>query len=216
MSGAHVVRRHAARDPHWGNVRRGQAEPARQRVRRDVHLEQPARHVVLQPLPHVALIRAGPRGELARGRRTTLVQRPVQPEPFAQIDGVELERPSGVAEEALGEGLGRIGHGLDDATAAQREARERGRDEAAGAGRRHQGRERWRGVLSPHPTARAGDPAGRRRCLEGPNAVAVKNELLGEREVRESLTEIQGSGPFTGAELGETAATAGRPNKRQR
>jgi hypothetical protein len=29
---------------------------------------------------------------------------------------------------------------------------------------------------------------GRRRCLEGPNAVAVKNELLGEREVRESLT----------------------------
>jgi hypothetical protein len=29
---------------------------------------------------------------------------------------------------------------------------------------------------------------GRRRCLEGPNAVAVKNELLGEHEVRESLT----------------------------
>ena len=44
------------------------------------------------------------------------MQRPVEPEPFAQIDGVELERPGGVAEEAIGEGLGRIGHGLDDAT----------------------------------------------------------------------------------------------------
>ena len=51
------------------DVRRGQAEPARQRVRRDVHLEQPARRVVLQPLPHVALVRAGPHGELARGSR---------------------------------------------------------------------------------------------------------------------------------------------------
>jgi hypothetical protein len=45
------------------------------------------------------------------------------PSPFAQIDGVDLERPSRVAEEALGEGLGRIGQSLDDAhAAAQREA----------------------------------------------------------------------------------------------
>jgi hypothetical protein len=57
--------------------------------------------------------------------------------------------------------------------------------------------------IKAHPTAQAGDPAGRRRFLAGPNAVAVKNELLGEREVRESLTEIQGSGLFTGAQLGE-------------
>src|SRR6478752_5878624 len=40
------------------------------------------------------------RGELARGRRTALAQRPVEPEPFAQIDGVELECPGGVAKEA--------------------------------------------------------------------------------------------------------------------
>ena len=44
------------------------------------------------------------------------MQRTVEPEPFAQVDGAELERPSGVAEEAIGEGLDRIGHGLDDAT----------------------------------------------------------------------------------------------------
>ena len=116
-------------DQHRG-VRGGQAEPARRRVRRDVvHVEQPARRVVLQPLPHVALVRAGPRGELARGRRTALVQRPVEPEPFAQIDGVELERPGGVAEEALGEGPGWIGHGLDDATLRRSVAPEGARDE---------------------------------------------------------------------------------------
>ena len=107
----------------------GQAEPARQRVRRDVYLEEPARRVVLQPLPHVALVGAGPRRELARGRRTVLVQRPVEPEPVAQVDGVELECPCGVAEEAIGEGPRWIGHGLDDATLRRSVAPEGARDE---------------------------------------------------------------------------------------
>jgi hypothetical protein len=80
--------------------------------------------VVLQPLPHIALVRAGPRRELARGRRTVLVQRPVEPEPVAQVDGVELECPSGVAEEAIGEGPRWIGHGLDDATLRRSVARD--------------------------------------------------------------------------------------------
>ena len=88
---------------------------------------------MLQPLPHVALVRAGSLGELARGSRTALVQRPVQPEPFAQVDGVELERPGGVAEESIGEGLGRIGHGLDDATPRAARGHDRGRNSAFGA-----------------------------------------------------------------------------------
>ena len=63
----------------------------------------------------------------------------------------------------------------------------------------HQGRERWRGVLSRTRRRKRETRLDVGVALEGPNAVAVKSELLGEREVRESLTEIQGSGPFTGA-----------------
>jgi hypothetical protein len=80
-------------------------------------------------------------------------QRPVEPEPVAQVDGVELERPSGVAEEAIGEGPRWIGHGLDDATLRRSVARDvapqrgpRGRSRrATGAGREE------RASLAPLP-----------------------------------------------------------------
>jgi hypothetical protein len=96
--------------------------------------------------------------------------------------------------------------------AAQREAREHGRDEAAGADRRHQG-ERWRGVLSRTRRRKRETRLDVGVVYEGPNAVAVKNELLGEREVRESLTEIRGIRTLHRRRAGRTAATAGRPKK---
>ena len=45
------------------------------------------------------------------------------------------------------------------------------------------------------------------------DAVAVKSELLVERDVRESLTEIQGFRTLHRRRAGRTAATAGRPKK---
>jgi hypothetical protein len=91
------------------HVRRRQPVAAGERVRPGVvDLQQPAGGVVLQPLPDVALDGAGPLGQLGRGRRAALGQRPVQPQPLAEVDGVQLQRPDRVLEQPLRQGRGGV------------------------------------------------------------------------------------------------------------
>jgi hypothetical protein len=68
----------------------------------------------------------------------------------------------------------------------------------------------------PHPSAQAEDPAGRRRCLEGPNTVAVKNELLGEREVRESSRKYGDQDPSPAQSWANCCDRRAALRKRQR
>jgi hypothetical protein len=79
------------------DVLRRQPVAAGQRASgRVVHLQQPAGRVMFQPFPHVPLRGAGPPGQLRRGRRAVHGERPVQPQPLAQIDGEQLQRPDHV------------------------------------------------------------------------------------------------------------------------
>src|SRR5207248_2811985 len=73
-----------------------------------VDLEQAADGVVLEPLPDVALVGAGAGGQLRGGGRAAVGERPVQAEPLAQVDGVELQRAHGVLEQPLGQGGGTV------------------------------------------------------------------------------------------------------------
>nr|WP_165547440.1 hypothetical protein [Kribbella sindirgiensis] len=77
-----------------------------------VDVDQSAGGVVLQPLADVALVGAGAFGQLDRRRRALLGERLVQPQTLAEVDGVELERRSGVPEDPLDECVGPV-HELD-------------------------------------------------------------------------------------------------------
>jgi hypothetical protein len=78
--------------------------------RRIIDVDQPAGRMVLEPFPHVPLGGAGPRRELRRGCRATVGQRPVEAEPLAEVNGEEFQGAERVAEEPIGEGLGRVVH----------------------------------------------------------------------------------------------------------
>ena len=62
-------------------------------------------------------------GQLAGGQRPALVERAVEAELDAEVDGAQLERPERGAEEALGQRVGAIGgdgHGRQRAGRALR------------------------------------------------------------------------------------------------
>jgi hypothetical protein len=80
---------------------------ARSRI---VNLDEPARGVVLQPLAHVPLDGSGTHRQLRRRYRITVIHRPVEAEPLAEIDGEQLQRAERVTEEPVGECLGRVVH----------------------------------------------------------------------------------------------------------
>jgi hypothetical protein len=102
---ADVVLVHQDRDQLlWQPVAAGQGVG-----RRVVDGEQPAAGVLLEPFPHVPLDGAGAPGKLRGGGRAAVGQRPVQAEPLAEVDGVQLQRPEGVLEQPLDQRAGRVG-----------------------------------------------------------------------------------------------------------
>ena len=54
----------------------------------------PVSRLLLEPLARVALVDPRGLGELGRGQRSAVRERPVQPEPIADVDGEEIERPT--------------------------------------------------------------------------------------------------------------------------
>ena len=68
-------------------VARGEAEAAVRRVGLGVvDLEDARRRLLLEPLARIALVHAGGVGEAARRERPRVGQRPVEPEPVAEVD----------------------------------------------------------------------------------------------------------------------------------
>ena len=68
-----------------------------------VDVEDPADGLVLEPFARVARMDAGTLGQLGRGRGAAVRQRPVQPEPIAQVHGLQVEGPERGAHQAAGE-----------------------------------------------------------------------------------------------------------------
>ena len=68
---------------------------------RVVDHEQLTRGVVLKPFPHIPFAGSCAYGQLRRGGRTAFCECPIQPESFTKINGVELQRPHGIAEQPL-------------------------------------------------------------------------------------------------------------------
>ena len=56
---------------------------------------------MLEPFPQVPFGGASAFGQLRRGGRTAVCECPIQPESFAKVDGVKLQRSHGVAEQPL-------------------------------------------------------------------------------------------------------------------
>ena len=84
-----------------------------------VDVEDRAHRLVLEPLPGVARIDAGPRGELRRRGGAALCERAVQTQPVAEIHRLQVERGQDRAEQPAGElvasGLvGRLVVGVED------------------------------------------------------------------------------------------------------
>jgi hypothetical protein len=79
--------------------------------------------LLLEPLAGVARRDAGGLGQLARGQRPEFVQRAVQTELRAEVDGAQLQRAERGAEQALGEGVGAIGGGGHGRQGARRALR---------------------------------------------------------------------------------------------
>jgi hypothetical protein len=63
--------------------------------------------LLLEPLAHVALVGAGARRQLRRGRRALVGERAVEAELAADVDGGDLERADRRLEEALDKRVGR-------------------------------------------------------------------------------------------------------------
>ena len=81
---------------------RRQPVPASQWFRpRVIDHEQLTRGLVLEPFPQVPFGGASAFGQLRRGGRTAFCECPIQPESFAKVDGVKLQRSHGVAEQPL-------------------------------------------------------------------------------------------------------------------
>ena len=82
----------------------GEAETAFHRVRLGVvNLEDAGRGLLLEPLPRIALVHAGGVREATRRERPRVGQRPVEAQPVAEIDAVEIHRAQGRLEEATHE-----------------------------------------------------------------------------------------------------------------
>ena len=73
-------------------------------------LEDPADRLVLQPLADVALVAARCRRDLGRGGRAA-GECGVEPEPVADVDGVEVVEPEDCFEQALDERIAPVGLG---------------------------------------------------------------------------------------------------------
>ena len=101
----------------------GQRAAARRRVD---DLEEAGDGLLLEPLAGVARGDAGAVGELVRRERAVALERAVEAELDAEVDGEQLERAERGAEQALGEGVGAIcgfgvgGHGPQRARARLR------------------------------------------------------------------------------------------------
>ena len=70
-----------------------------------VHLEDPGRRLLLEPLARVAHINSGAPRELRRSGRTAVTQRPIQPQLVAEIDGHQVEHPQAGLEEPPYQGV---------------------------------------------------------------------------------------------------------------
>ena len=68
-----------------------------------VHVQDRPDCLVLEPLAGVAGMDAGSLGQLGRGRRAALRQRPVQPEPIAEVHSLQVEGSERGAHQAAGE-----------------------------------------------------------------------------------------------------------------
>ena len=89
----------------------GQRAAARRRVD---DLEQAGDRLLLEPLAGVARGDPGPLGQLLRGEGAVALERAVEAELDAEVDGEQLERAEGGAEQPLDEGVGAVdgyGHG---------------------------------------------------------------------------------------------------------
>ena len=70
-----------------------------------VHLEDPGRRLLLEPLARVAHINSGAPRELRRSGRTAVTQGPIQPQLVAEIDGHQVEHPQAGLEEPPYQGV---------------------------------------------------------------------------------------------------------------
>ena len=101
----------------------GQRAAARRRVD---DLEEAGDGLLLEPLAGVARCDAGAVGELVRRERAVALERAVEAELDAEVDGEQLERAERGAEQALGESVGALygfgvrGHGPQRARARLR------------------------------------------------------------------------------------------------
>ena len=63
-----------------------------------LQLEQAASRLVLQPLARVTLVDAGGVGELVRGERSLVGERPIETEDVAEVDREQIESADRVRE----------------------------------------------------------------------------------------------------------------------
>ena len=95
------MRRVVLVDEHAGVVG-GQLAAARRGVD---DVEEAGDGLLLEPLARIARVDAGAVGELLRGQRAVTLERAVEAELDAEVDGEELERAERGAEQALGEAV---------------------------------------------------------------------------------------------------------------
>ena len=100
-------------------VERVAPPPARLRT---VDVEQAGDGLLLEPLAGVARRDARPVGELGGRQRPVLGERGVEAELGAEVDGEQLERADGGAEQALGKGVGTIAGGEGHCDLRRRQA----------------------------------------------------------------------------------------------
>ena len=83
------------------------------RLRGVVDLEQAGHRLLLQPLAGVPLVHAGPRGDLADGERSALVQQRVDAELVADVHGEHVEGAEHGLEQVVCELVGLHGSSWD-------------------------------------------------------------------------------------------------------
>jgi hypothetical protein len=70
-----------------------------------VHVEQPGDGLLLQPFLGIALVDAGPAGELRRRGRPAQREGAVQPEPVAEVDVEQVDRTEYGPDETPDKGV---------------------------------------------------------------------------------------------------------------
>src|SRR5215510_9946815 len=117
-------------EEHLGVLRRQRVAPCRG-LHGGIRLEHARHRLLLQPLPSIALVDAGGRGELGGSERTSIAKRAIEPEPVSQVDAAELYGVEGRLEKTLDESFSLRGQGIgavhDPALSAASAARGRPR-----------------------------------------------------------------------------------------